>query len=134
MNAINDEMINAGVLAVTQRFLNPAKESSPDEIMRGDVRAALEAALLPVRDKIFTGNPKLGEELIGMLERRMGSMKLVGERDDLLLDSAIFIARATKVVEAALALVEQVRFTGIEDADEYRYALDALVKTMGTKP
>jgi hypothetical protein len=135
MNAISDEMIDAGVLAVAKRFLNPTKESSPNEIMRGDVRAALEAALLPVRDKILTGNPKPGEELVAMLERRMGSMKLVGERDDLLLDSAIFIARNARVpssikdvVEAARSLVEQVGFTGIDDADEYRYAIKGLAE------
>ena len=47
-----------------------------------------------VRDDstVMTGPPKDGAELLARLERRMGSMKLVGERDDLLLDAAIYIA------------------------------------------
>ncbi len=47
-------------------------------------------------DKVLSGPPLDGAELVARLERRMGSLKLVGERDDLLLDSAVFIARAVK--------------------------------------
>lgn len=46
-----------------------------------------------MNDKIISGPPLSGEELISRLEARMGSMKLIGERDDLLLDSALYIQR-----------------------------------------
>jgi hypothetical protein len=42
-------------------------------------------------DKIFTGPPKSGDELLAALERRLGSLKLVGERDDLILDCGLFV-------------------------------------------
>jgi hypothetical protein len=52
-----------------------------------------DAAKVELEDKILTGPPTSAADLIIKLERRMGSMKLVGERDDLLLDSAVCIQR-----------------------------------------
>ena len=49
-----------------------------------------------VNDKILSGPSLDGPELLARLERRMGSMKLVGDRDDLLLDAAVFVARQIK--------------------------------------
>lgn len=55
-----------------------------------------------IQDKILTGPPKGAEELVEMLERRMGSMKMVGERDDLLLDAAIFIKNILLVTQGQI--------------------------------
>jgi|SRR6185312_3631231 len=76
------------------------RRRSVDSEFSDDLEVALKAkGYVPIADKVgarLEGNPKSGEELLAMLERRMGSMKLIGERDDLLLDSAIFIARTLK--------------------------------------
>jgi hypothetical protein len=63
-------------------------------------------------DRILTGPPLEGSEILARLERRMGSMKLVGERDDLLLDAAVFIAMAGQYraeTERLRAAVEAMR-------------------------
>ena len=50
-------------------------------------------AIVPklLTDQILNGPPLDGADLVSRLERRLGSLKLVGERDDLLLDAAMFI-------------------------------------------
>lgn len=71
-----------------------------DAEFAADLEIALKAkGYVPLADKVgalLTGNPKTGDELLVLLERRMGSMKMVGERDDLLLDAAIFVARTMR--------------------------------------
>ena len=70
-----------------------------DKLAQADIAAAIReaveverAALKLPQDKIISGPPLEPEDLLARLERRMGSMKLIGERDDLLLDAAIFVA------------------------------------------
>jgi hypothetical protein len=58
-------------------------------------------------DEILTGPPTPGIELLAKLERRIGSMKLVGERDDLLLDVTLFIGTVGFVLSDDVALVDQ---------------------------
>lgn len=68
-----------------------------DAEFSSDLENVLKAkGYVPASDKVFSGSFKTGEDLVARLERRMGSMKMVGERDDLLLDAAIFIARSLK--------------------------------------
>lgn len=58
-------------------------------------------------DKILSGPPLSGEQLLGKLETRMGSMKLMGARDDLLLDAAVYIQRTKKRLENMEMVVEE---------------------------
>lgn len=57
-------------------------------------------------DKIISGPPLSGDELLARLETRMGSMKLVGERDDLLLDAAMYVKRTEDMAEAIRLMLE----------------------------
>ena len=51
----------------------------------------IAAAFRELQDKVISGPPLAPEELLKRLEKRLGSLKLNGERDDLLLDAAVFV-------------------------------------------
>ncbi len=68
------------------------------KVMCDHIRSAIEIA--SDDSKVMTGPPKAASELIARIERRMGSMKMVGERDDLLLDCAISLTAAQDAFDA----------------------------------